>query len=158
MTLAGIFPSRFHAPAQVIKKAVEDGRFGRIVLADAYVKWYRDQAYYDTSDWKGTWAYDGGGALMNQSIHAIDLLQWFMGPVSKICSFSGTLAHERIEVEDTAVAALQFENGALGVIEGTTGAFPGALKKNRNFRISRPCCHGGRSYHCLEFCQRDAGR
>ncbi len=129
VTLAGIFPSRFHAPAKVIKKAIDDGRFGRIVLADAYVKWYREQAYYDTSGWKGTWKYDGGGALMNQSIHAIDLLQWFMGPVSRICSFSGTLAHERIEVEDTAVAVLQFENGTLGVIEGTTGAYPGSLKK-----------------------------
>ncbi len=127
--LAGIFPSRFYEPALLVKKAIERERFGRIVLADAYVKWHRDQAYYDSSDWKGTWAYDGGGALMNQSIHAIDLLQWFMGPVSKIWSFSGTLSHERIEVEDTAVASLQFENGALGVIEGTTGAFPGFPKK-----------------------------
>ena len=127
--LAGIFPSRFYAPVKVIKKAVDEGKFGRIVLADAYVKWYREHAYYDTSNWKGTWKYDGGGALMNQSIHAIDLLQWFMGPVSKVCSFSGTMVHEQIEVEDTAVATLQFENGAFGVIEGTTGAYPGSPKK-----------------------------
>ena len=127
--LCGIFPSRFHSAAQVIKKAIDTDRLGKIVLADAYVKWYRSQEYYDTSGWKGTWAMDGGGALMNQSIHAIDLLQWFTGPVSQIFSFTGTLSHERIEVEDTAVAVLQFSNGAMGVIEGTTSAYPGALKK-----------------------------
>jgi len=101
--LSGIFPSRFHAVSQVVKHAVNAGRFGNIVLADAYVKWYRTQAYYDSSGWKGTWALDGGGALMNQSIHAVDLLQWFVGPVSEVLSFTGTLAHERIEVEDTGI-------------------------------------------------------
>ena len=127
--LSGIFPSRFHAVAKEVKKAVDSGRLGKIVLADAYVKWFRTQEYYDSSDWKGTWAMDGGGALMNQSIHAVDLLQWFMGPVSEILSFTATLAHERIEVEDTAVAALRFANGALGVIEGSTGVYPGFLKR-----------------------------
>ncbi|NQT57872.1 MAG: Gfo/Idh/MocA family oxidoreductase [Bacteroidetes bacterium] len=127
--LSGIFPSRFHSAVQEIKKALIAGRFGKIVLADAYVKWFRTQEYFDVSDWKGTWAMDGGGALMNQSIHAIDLLQWFMGPVSEVFSFTDTLAHERIEVEDTAAAVLRFENGAIGVIEGTTSAYPGFLKK-----------------------------
>jgi UDP-N-acetyl-2-amino-2-deoxyglucuronate dehydrogenase len=72
---------------------------------------------------------DGGGALMNQSIHAIDLLQWFVGPVKELVSFTGTIAHDQIEVEDTAVAAIRFRNGAFGVIEGSTGAYPGFLKR-----------------------------
>ena len=127
--LSGIFPSRFHSVAKIVKEAVDSGRFGTLVLADAYVKWFRSQEYYDASGWKGTWALDGGGALMNQSIHAIDLLQWFMGPVVEISAYIGTIAHQRIEVEDTAVATLRFANGALGVIEGTTGAYPGFFKK-----------------------------
>ena len=127
--VSGIFPSRFHGVAQVVKKAIDEKRLGPVVLGDAYVKWYRSQAYYDSSGWKGTWKFDGGGALMNQSIHAIDLLQWFMGPVTQVTAYTGTLAHENIEVEDTAVAVLQFASGALGVIEGTTGAYPGFYKR-----------------------------
>ena len=127
--VCGIFPSRFHDAAQATKKAVDAGRFGRITLGDAYVKWWRSQEYYDKGGWKGTRALDGGGALMNQSIHAIDLLQWFMGDVEQVSAFAGTLAHERIEVEDTAVAALRFRSGALGVIEGATSVFPGFLKR-----------------------------
>lgn len=127
--LAGIFPSRFHEVAGAIRKAVEDRRFGKITLGDAYVKWYRSQEYYDDGGWKGTWKYDGGGALMNQSIHAIDLLQWYMGPVQSVQAVTGILAHERIEVEDTAVAVLRFANGALGVIEGATTVYPGFLKR-----------------------------
>jgi predicted dehydrogenase len=127
--LAGIFPARFHGAPQLIKQAVAENRFGVITLGDAYIKWYRSQEYYDEGGWKGTWKYDGGGALMNQSIHAIDLLQWFMGPVSKVQALTGTLAHERIEVEDTAAAVLHFENGAMGVIEGATSVYPGFLKR-----------------------------
>ncbi|MFP4178804.1 MAG: Gfo/Idh/MocA family protein [Spirochaetaceae bacterium] len=129
VVLAGIFPSRFHEVAGVIKEAVEEKRFGRLTLGDAYVKWFRSQEYYDKGGWKGTWKYDGGGALMNQSIHAIDLLQWFMGPVASVQAATGTLAHDRIEVEDTAAAVLTFENGAIGVIEGTTSVYPGFLKR-----------------------------
>lgn len=127
--LAGVFPSRYHEAPKLIKRAIEQGRFGKIVMADAQVKWYRTQAYYDSGAWRGTWKFDGGGALMNQSIHAIDLLQWFMGEVTEVFAFTGTLSHERIEVEDTAVAALRFANGAMGMIEGTTSAYPGFLKK-----------------------------
>lgn len=127
--LATIFPSRFHHSAQLMKQAVEQGRFGRLTLADAYVKWYRTQQYYDSGAWRGTWELDGGGALMNQAIHSVDLLTWLMGPVAEISSFTGTLAHERIAVEDVAVAALKFANGALGVIEATTAAYPGSLKR-----------------------------
>ncbi|MDY0290148.1 MAG: Gfo/Idh/MocA family oxidoreductase [Sphaerochaeta sp.] len=127
--VAGIFPSRYHEAPKLIKAAIEQGRFGRIVMADAQVKWYRSQEYYDSGAWRGTWKLDGGGALMNQAIHAIDLLHWFMGDVSELFAFTDTLSHERIEVEDTAVAALRFANGALGMIEGTTSAYPGFLKK-----------------------------
>ena len=126
---AGIFPSRFHEVTATVKKAIDQGRFGRLVLGDAYVKWYRTQAYYDDGGWKGTQALDGGGALINQSIHAIDLLQWFMGPVESVQAFTATVGHESIDVEDNAVAALRFKNGAFGVIEGSTSAYPGLLKK-----------------------------
>ncbi len=123
--LVTIFPSRFGHAAQAIKKALEQGRFGRIVLADAYVKWYRDQAYYGPGRWQGTRKLDGGGALMNQSIHTIDLLQWFVGPVKSVTGLVGELGHEGIEVEDAAVAVLEFANGAFGTVEGTTAAYKG---------------------------------
>jgi UDP-N-acetyl-2-amino-2-deoxyglucuronate dehydrogenase len=96
---------------------------------DADVNWFRTQEYYDKGGWRGTWKLDGGGALMNQSIHAIDLLQWYMGPVETVCAFASTLGHERIEVEDTAAAALRFKSGALGMIEGTTAASPGLPRR-----------------------------
>lgn len=124
-----IFPSRFHDSSQTLKQAIDSGKFGRLTLGDAYVKWFRTQEYYDSGAWRGTWALDGGGALMNQAIHSVDLLTWLMGPVESITAQTSTLAHERIEVEDVAVAALRFKNGALGVIEATTAAYPGMLKK-----------------------------
>jgi predicted dehydrogenase len=123
--LVTIFPSRFSQTAQAIKQAADDGRFGQIVLADAYVKWYRDQAYYGPGRWQGTKRWDGGGALMNQSIHTIDLLQWLVGPVKSVAGYVGVLGHAGIEVEDAAVAALEFQNGAFGTIEGTTAAYKG---------------------------------
>ncbi|MFQ3620674.1 MAG: Gfo/Idh/MocA family oxidoreductase, partial [Spirochaetales bacterium] len=98
-------------------------------LGSAYIKWWRSQEYYDKGGWKGTKKYDGGGALMNQGIHAVDLLQWYMGPVEAVQAYCATLGHERIEVEDTAVAILRFRSGALGVIEGSTAAYPGFLKR-----------------------------
>ncbi len=127
--LGTIFPSRFHKSSQLLKKAVDEGRFGQLTLGDAYVKWYRTQAYYDSGAWRGTWKLDGGGALMNQAIHSVDLLLWLMGPVVEVSAHTATLAHERIEVEDVATATLRFASGALGVIEATTAAFPGSLKK-----------------------------
>jgi UDP-N-acetyl-2-amino-2-deoxyglucuronate dehydrogenase len=129
VVLSTIFPSRFHESARVLKQAVDQGRFGTLTIGDAYVKWYRTQQYYDSGAWRGTWKLDGGGALMNQAIHSVDLLAWLMGPVQDISARVALLAHERIEVEDTAVASLRFENGALGVIEATTAAYPGALKR-----------------------------
>ena len=129
VVLSTIFPSRFHHASQTLKKAVESGKFGRLTLGDAYVKWFRTQEYYDSGQWRGTWELDGGGALMNQAIHSVDLLTWLMGPVKSISAHTSMLAHQRIEVEDVATASLEFENGALGVIEATTAAYPGLLKK-----------------------------
>ncbi|MEN6405399.1 MAG: Gfo/Idh/MocA family oxidoreductase [Thermoguttaceae bacterium] len=129
VTLSTIFPSRFHEPSMEIKRAVEQGRFGRLTLGDAIVKWYRSQAYYDSGAWRGTWQLDGGGALMNQAIHSVDLLTWLMGPVVEIRAQIGLLAHQRIAVEDVATATIRFANGALGVIEATTAAYPGYLKR-----------------------------
>ena len=127
--LSGIFQSRFHEAPRLIKKAVDDGRFGVITLADAQFKWFRTQDYYDSGAWRGTWEVDGGGVLMNQGIHAIDLLLFIMGDPVEVTGYTATLAHERIEVEDSAAAILKFKNGAIGVIEGTTGAYPGSSKR-----------------------------
>jgi predicted dehydrogenase len=129
VVLSTIFPSRFHEASQLAKQAVDKGRFGRLTVGDAYVKWYRTQKYYDSGAWRGTWALDGGGALMNQAIHSVDLLAWLMGPVAEVSAFSATLAHERIEVEDVVIATLRFKSGALGTIEATTAAYPGSLKR-----------------------------
>ena len=129
VTLATIFPSRFHESSQLLKKAVDKGRFGRLTVGDSYVKWFRTQEYYDSGAWRGTWKLDGGGALMNQAIHSVDLLVWLMGPVTEVSAYTATLAHKRIEVEDVAMATIRFANGALGVVEATTAAYPGALKR-----------------------------
>lgn len=123
--LAVVFQGRFLENAIKIKKEIEKGKFGKLVLASANIKWYRHQEYYDKGDWRGTLALDGGGALMNQGIHGVDLLQWFAGDVEKIVGVSGTLAHKRIEVEDVALAILKFKNGALGTIIASTACFPG---------------------------------
>jgi predicted dehydrogenase len=126
--LCTIFPSRFGDANQALKNAVTAGRFGRLTLGETTCKWWRSQAYYDEGGWKGTKALDGGGAMMNQAIHNVDLLLWMMGPATHVSGFTATLAHERIEVEDTAVACLRFANGALGVIQATTSVHPGLPK------------------------------
>jgi predicted dehydrogenase len=126
--LGVIFPSRFGDANRALKAAADGGRFGRLTLGETTCKWWRAQAYYDEGGWKGTQALDGGGALMNQAIHNVDLLQWMMGPVTHVAGFTAMLAHERIEVEDTAVACLRFAGGALGVIQATTSVFPGLPK------------------------------
>ena len=125
VVLAGIFPRRFNRASELLKSAADDGRFGTIVFADAYVKWWRTQDYYDSGAWRGTWALDGGGALMNQSIHTIDLLLYVMGDVRHVRAQSRLAAHDNIEVEDAAVAMLEFENGAFGVIQGSTACWSG---------------------------------
>jgi UDP-N-acetyl-2-amino-2-deoxyglucuronate dehydrogenase len=123
--LGCIFQSRFADGPQHIYKALAEKRFGNLVLGDAYVKWYRTQEYYNSGAWRGTRKLDGGGALMNQGIHQIDLLLSFMGPVKSVVAKTDTVGHEGIEVEDLACALLSFESGAMGVIEGSTAIWPG---------------------------------
>lgn len=122
--LCPIFQARFGDGARSVKAAIEAGRLGKLVLCSAYVKWFRAAAYYENT-WKGSQALDGGGALMNQGIHAVDLLQWFAGMPASVAGFTTRRVHTGIEVEDTAVGALRFESGALGTLEASTGAYPG---------------------------------
>ncbi|MEJ1194228.1 Gfo/Idh/MocA family protein [Pseudarthrobacter sp. CCNWLW207] len=116
---------RFDQASVAVADAVAKGRFGRLTSAIASVAWWRGQNYYDSGDWRGTWSMDGGGALMNQGVHTVDLLLWFMGRPVEIHAHTARLAHERIEVEDTAVATVTFENGGLAVLHATTAAYPG---------------------------------
>jgi predicted dehydrogenase len=129
VALAGIFPARFSDGAVRLKKALDSGRFSRVTLADAAVKWHRTAEYYAQAGWRGTWAVDGGGALMNQSIHAVDLLQWLTGGIAEVSAYTATLGHENLEVEDVAAAAVVHKNGALGSISGTTASWPGWAKR-----------------------------
>ncbi len=122
--VAAIFQGRFGAGAQTVKAALEAGRFGRMVLASAYVKWHRTVEYYKTP-WKGTWNLDGGGALMNQAIHGVDLLQWFAGLPTEVTGRIARRVHTAIQADDTTVATLHFPGGALGTIEATTAGWPG---------------------------------
>jgi predicted dehydrogenase len=126
--LAVISQHRFDPATVQVHDLVEEKAFGRLVLGNALVPWWRSQAYYDSGAWRATWKLDGGGVLMNQSIHSIDLLQWLMGPVKSIYAYTDTLAH-RMETEDVAVAVLRFANGALGTIAATTGAYPGVTTR-----------------------------
>jgi UDP-N-acetyl-2-amino-2-deoxyglucuronate dehydrogenase len=125
--LGGIFNYRFNDTIRHLKKAVDDGRFGTITYASVHVPWWRNEAYYENS-WHGTRKLDGGGALINQAIHMIDILQYLMGPVESLQAYVSTLAHN-IEVEDTGTAILQFRNKALGVIYRTTASFPGQFRR-----------------------------
>lgn len=125
--LGGIFNFRFDETTEIIKDAVDKGRLGVITCAAVYVPWWRTDAYYE--GWHGTRELDGGGALMNQSIHMIDLLQYIMGPVEQLSAFTSKLGHPQIETEDTAVSILQFKNKALGLIYGTTASYPGQFRR-----------------------------
>jgi len=124
----GIFQNRFVEALTPLKEAVRSGRFGTITYAGVYVPWWRGDEYYKDS-WHGTWKLDGGGALMNQSIHMIDLLLHVVGPVDSVAGFVGKGGHPQIETEDTAVAAVRFANGVLGLIYGTTASYPGRFKQ-----------------------------
>ena len=126
--LAVISQHRFDPASLQVHELVEEKAFGRLVLGNALVPWWRSQAYYDSGAWRATWKLDGGGVLMNQSIHSIDVLQWLMGPVKSISAYTDTLVH-RIETEDVAVAILRFASGALGTIAATTGAYPGVTTR-----------------------------
>ena len=122
--LAVISQLRFNENVQKVKKAIDSGELGDILIGDIYMKYYRSPEYYSSSDWRGTWEMDGGGALMNQGIHGIDLLQYLVGPVKRVTGVCKTLARD-IEVEDAANLIVEYENGAMGVIQGTTCVEPG---------------------------------
>lgn len=123
--LAVISQHRFDNAIIKIKKAIAEGKFGQLNFGASHTKWYRTQEYYDSGDWRGTWKLDGGGALMNQSVHYVDMLQYIMGPVEEVFAYCATRDHVRIEVEDVAVASVKFKSGAIGLIEGSTVAYPG---------------------------------
>ena len=123
--LCVVLQNRFNPPMVDLRRIVNEGRLGKLLLGNATVRWYRTQEYYE-DEWHGTWAMDGG-ALMNQSIHHIDALQWFLGDVQRVFAYTGTLAH-KMETEDTGVAVLTFKNGALGTVEGSTITYPQNLE------------------------------
>jgi predicted dehydrogenase len=116
---------RFDPASVVVAGAAHSGRFGRLTSVVATVGWWRSQDYYDSGDWRGTWALDGGGSTMNQGVHTVDLLVWLLGRPVAVFAYAASLAHERIEVEDTLAATVRFENGAIAVLHTTTAAFPG---------------------------------
>jgi predicted dehydrogenase len=116
---------RFDPASVVVAEAAHSGAFGRLTSGVASVAWWRSQDYYDSGQWRGTWELDGGGAVMNQGVHTVDLLAWFFGRPVEISAQTALLAHERVEIEDVAVATIRFESGALAVVHATTSAYPG---------------------------------
>lgn len=122
--LGAVFQRRFFMGAIKTKEAIEKGWLGKVTLADAYLKYYRDQAYYDSGDWRGTWELDGGGALMNQGIHGVDMISWMLGGIKSVDAQCERMNWD-IDVEDTAVIRVRYNNGAMGVIECCTTAYPG---------------------------------
>ena len=116
---------RFDPSTETTIAAIARGELGRLTSGIASIDWWRGQSYYDSGDWRGTWELDGGGALMNQGVHTVDLLVAALGRPVEVFAYAGTLAHERIEVEDVAAGVVRFESGALGVLHATTAAYPG---------------------------------
>ncbi|RYG26744.1 Gfo/Idh/MocA family oxidoreductase [bacterium] len=116
---------RFDASTLAVRKAIQNGRLGRLTRSAAQVRWWRPQEYFDMVPWRGSMAVTGGGALMSQSIHTLDLMLWLMGEAEEVFAYSATLAHERIEVEDQLVATVKFRGGALGLMEASIVAYPG---------------------------------
>jgi predicted dehydrogenase len=125
---------RFYAPCQRIRRAIDEGKIDRPVLGWVAMYGWRDQAYYKSDPWRGTWEGEGGGVLVNQAPHQLDLLQWYMGPVDELFGYWGNLNHPYIEVEDTAIALLRFKNGALGNIAVSNSQNPALYGK--------VCVHG----------------
>jgi UDP-N-acetyl-2-amino-2-deoxyglucuronate dehydrogenase len=117
-----VLQNRFNAPVQILKRALDEDRFGRVLIVTSRVRWHRNQEYYDQAPWRGTWAQDGG-CTANQAIHYVDLMQWLGGPVASVCAASRRFLH-RMEAEDAVVATWQFHSGALGAFEATTCASP----------------------------------
>ncbi len=124
-----IFQRRFSDGVVALKKLLAQDKLGKLLYGGCYIKLYRNQEYYDSAAWRGTWDLDGGGVLMNQGIHYIDMLQYLMGDIAGVGAQCGTYGHQGLMVEDTAVANIKFCSGALGVIEGTTCAYPGLVSR-----------------------------
>ena len=122
--LSVVFQMRFTKDIQYLKKIIKEGKLGRLVFCDLYMKYWRDKAYFDASPWRGTYAMDGGGALMNQGIHGIDIMHYLFGAPKIIGCKVKTLVHD-IETEDTAVVAVEYPSGALGVMQASTSSNPG---------------------------------
>jgi predicted dehydrogenase len=129
LVVSVISQHRFDPANRLVADTAHDGGFGRITSGLASVAWWRSQDYYDSGDWRGTWALDGGGAVMNQGVHTVDLLVWMLGRPVEISAQTALLAHRRIEVEDLAVATIRFESGAYAVVHATTAAYPGDLTR-----------------------------
>ncbi|MDF2927512.1 MAG: oxidoreductase [Paenibacillaceae bacterium] len=123
--LGGIFQHRFDYATRRVKEKLAQGSFGRLVLVNGSVHWYRSDQYYASGDWRGTWAMDGGGVLMNQAIHTMDLVRYFGGPVVDVTARTANLTHPQIETEDTVAAMLRYECGAMGTFTATSSAYPG---------------------------------
>jgi len=126
--LGTISQHRFSESVRKLRDAAQSGAFGTLLEGDAYIKWYRTQKYYDSGDWRGTWKLDGGGCLINQGVHYIDMIQWIMGGVRAVQAQVRTAAHD-IEVEDVATALVEYKNGAIGVIQGSTSFYPGLAER-----------------------------
>lgn len=121
--LACVYQRRTMPEAIAARNAIQEGKLGKMVLGDAYLKYYRSPEYYESAGWRGTWEHDGGGALMNQGVHGIDLIQWMMGDIESVFAHTAALVRN-IEVEDTAVVAVKYKNGGFGVIQGATSVYP----------------------------------
>src|SRR5207253_5562588 len=117
--LAGVFQNRWNEANRALKAAADEGRFGRLAWAGSFTPWYRPDKYYEEGGWRGTWKLDGGGAIMNQSVHSIDLLQWIVGPVKRVSAYASSRIHPKIEVEDTLSPSLEFNNDAYGTTAAT---------------------------------------
>jgi UDP-N-acetyl-2-amino-2-deoxyglucuronate dehydrogenase len=129
VTLGVVSQRRFLDPVQRMKLAIADGKIGRPVLATVQMLGWRGQAYYESDPWRGTWADEGGGVLVNQAAHQLDLLLWLMGPIDELFGYWGNLNHPQIEVEDTAVAVIRFKNGGLGSLVVSNSQNPGLYAK-----------------------------
>jgi UDP-N-acetyl-2-amino-2-deoxyglucuronate dehydrogenase len=146
---------RFDPATEIVLAAIARGELGRVTSGIAAIDWWRGQSYYDSGGWRGTWALDGGGALMNQGVHTVDLLIAALGRPVEVFAYTGTLAHERIEVEDVATGVVRFAGGALGVLHATTSAYPGLS--------ARLQVHGDRGSAVIDndhlvYFETDAGR
>ncbi|HWC78183.1 MAG TPA: Gfo/Idh/MocA family oxidoreductase [Blastocatellia bacterium] len=126
--LGVFFQDRVKSGIVRLKQFIDAGKLGKPILVSAQVKWYRPPEYYSGSRWRGIWKLDGGGALMNQGVHTVDLLLWLMGPVEKVYARAVTALH-KIETEDTVVATLEFASGAVGTLEAATSAYPGYRRR-----------------------------